>query len=217
MEWVIEPVCGGGADLYEAALGDVEVLIDTEIAIPIIWRADIGQDVGTLGSEGRSREAIGVESLTLMQVRRGIAGNGRNDCLDGVRAEPDGWVDGGGAETVRQQVAVVRQVGMHDGGNGEAAGILRVERCAEDRLNRCAGLEGGVSGDLPAIHRAGREMGGKATAVKKRRQGPVVGEVEDVGVVVIEWSVVVAQDERIVGGAIAGSVVRSAVTDTEHL
>ena len=64
-QWVIQPVVCVSTNFHTPGLCNPEALINAKIAVPVVWGADVRQDVWPLLSVCGSGEAVRIESLTL--------------------------------------------------------------------------------------------------------------------------------------------------------
>src|SRR5664279_4851458 len=155
------------AELNLLVLLEVEVLVDSEIAIEERGTVDIRPDDVAVSAAGGRREAGWIEVLAGAQAAARIAG--------------DLWSHGG--ERVCAQYALRRK----------AAGPLHVQVALSIGLDRRPTLHLSDAGKLPAIHNPAKER----VALDGTRKVDDIGGVEDVRMVPTQNAVILCHGVRI--------------------
>ncbi len=211
---MVEPVGGRDANLDALRFGDLKGLEDRQIAAKIVRRLDIGPDGLTSSTKRRSgwclgrNEATGVVVLTLFQTLSWIA---RNDGLQAILILV-GAIPYRGGDLLRLPSA-----GRGEGLQNLSARILQLLvvriHVWRYRLVWRAVLIRGVPGDLPAIDNPAQQ----SVAVNRPGQLVTEGNVEDLGVVVLQGSVVGVEVEWVDHWSVAVSIGGGTVTRAQNL
>src|SRR5580765_221153 len=107
---MVQPVRRRDAELNLLPLGDIEVLIQRQVAVEVGWPTHIGHVQGSLlPRELRRGEAVRIEVRARCVFTR-IASYDRNQEVVRTGAEPGRWVHRIGIQAVRQEESVVWQV-----------------------------------------------------------------------------------------------------------